>query len=329
MTSEPTIVRRVREFLSAHRPSPGPIVVAVSGGPDSVALLRALMAVDDRPLVVAHLNHCLRGRDSDGDQAFVADLAHRLGLAFRGTRQDVSAAGGNVEAAARTIRYKWLTDVATEFGAGWVATGHTADDQAETVLFHLLRGTGLDGLAGIAGRRRLAPGVELVRPLLAATRVEVLAGLRQFGLEYRVDATNADLSRTRNRIRHQLLPLLARDYNPRFVEVLARLAAQAAEWRRNQTAIAEELLRTAERPRAGSMLVFDGRSLGRAPRRRRRAMWRIVWRREGWPRQQMGFREWERLAALCCGGPPAQDLPGGLRARRRGDVIQIGPIGGF
>src|SRR5207237_1638397 len=121
------------------------------------------------------------------------------------------------------LRYRWLAETAREVGARWVATGHTADDQAETVLHRLLRGTGLQGLRGIAARRDLEPGVGVVRPLLQTTRGEVIAYLDGLGHPYRVDATNSDLSYTRNRIRAELLPLLAARYNPAVVRVLARL----------------------------------------------------------------------------------------------------------
>ena len=330
------MVGRVRDFLAAHRRQPGPIVVAVSGGPDSVALLRAFCDAGASRLAVAHLNHGLRGLDSDADATFVEKLARRLMsegqpiVSVHVGRRDVAteAAGDNLEAAARRIRYEWLASVAREVGAGWVATGHTADDQAETVLFQLLRGTGLDGLAGVAACRPLADGVELVRPILSVTRSEVLACLQHLDQDFRHDATNADTTRTRSRIRHDLLPHLAKNYNPRVVEVLGRLAVQATDWRRDQAAFVEELLRTAERPRAGPMLVFDRAVLAAVPRRRRRTLWRAVWTREGWSRLGMGFREWDLLAAFCRGGPVAVDLPGGLRARRRESVIQIGPTNG-
>src|SRR5262249_54909010 len=135
----------------------------------------------------------------------------------------------NREAHARRQRYDWLTKVAAESGIPWIATGHTADDQAETVLFRLLRGTGLDGLRGIAPIRALAGEVRVVRPLLSATRQDVLDYLAGLGQDYRTDESNADRRFTRNRIRHELLPLLARAYNPRVREVLCRLASQAAE----------------------------------------------------------------------------------------------------
>ncbi len=140
-----------------------PGVVAVSGGADSVALLRALHAANPPGgLVVAHLNHQLRGAESDGDEAFVRDLADRLRKSFHVETLTIQALGGNLEATARAVRYDWLARVAADTGAGWIATGHTADDQAETVLHRLVRGTGLTGLRGIAGRRSvlLSPGGE-------------------------------------------------------------------------------------------------------------------------------------------------------------------------
>src|SRR5207244_5164116 len=138
------------------------------------------------------------------DALFVKDRAGSLGLALGRGEADVSAAaaGESLEATARRLRYAWLADVAAEVGAGWVATGHTADDQAETVLHRLLRGTGLQGLRGIAPRRELAPGVGLVRPLLRTTRAEVIAYLQELDQPFRLDSTNSDLSRMRNRIRH-------------------------------------------------------------------------------------------------------------------------------
>jgi tRNA(Ile)-lysidine synthase len=205
-----------------------------------------------------------------------------------------------------------------------VATGHTADDQAETVVHRLLRGTGLRGLRGIARRRPLAPGVELVRPLLEVTQAEVLAYLEAEGQPFRSDRTNADLGFTRNRIRRDLLPRLAQEYNPAVVDVLCRLAAQAEEVFREEEADARALLAAAERPRAGALVVFDRSTLAGAPRRLVREAFRQVWERESWPLGEMGFDHWERLVAVAFGGAEAVDLPGGVRARGRGRVVQVG-----
>jgi tRNA(Ile)-lysidine synthase len=215
--------------------------------------------------------------------------------------------------------------VARERAIRRVATGHTADDQAETVLHRLLRGTGLQGLRGIARRREIAPGVELVRPLLGVRRAEVMAFLRSLGQPAREDSSNRDLRLTRNRIRHELIPLLAAHYNPAVVEVLGRLAAQAAEAFGEEQAAAEALLAAAELPRAGRELVFDQPRLAAASEREVRAMLRLVWERENWSRDAMGYVAWQRLTALARGEGKSADFPGGVHARGRGRVFLLGP----
>jgi tRNA(Ile)-lysidine synthase len=328
---------KVRNAL-AYEVDPGAgMVVAVSGGPDSVALLRAVLACrrpGTAPLIVAHLNHGLRGQASTADAAFVANLHSRLAaihapLILCEHHLDVAALArsekGNTEAVARRLRYEWLTEVAQKQGAGWVATGHTASDQAETVLHRLLRGTGLHGLRGIAGVRTLAPGVRLIRPLLRLTRADVLAYLQALGQESCHDASNDDLRLTRNRLRHELLPQLARDYNPAVQVALCRLAEQAAEAVSREETAVNQLLRQAERPAAGSLRVFDARVLENAPRDLVRALFRHVWDRERWPSGRLGFDDWDRLADLAGGRITACDLRAGIRARRRGGVVQVGP----
>ncbi len=230
------------------------------------------------------------GAESDADEEFVADLHARLSasgcplLSMCRTRLDVAARAraehANLEALARRERYRWLAEVARAHEIRWIVTGHTANDQAETVLHRLLRGTGLRGLRGIAPYRELGPNLAVVRPLLSATREEIIEYLRELGQPYREDRTNDDPAYTRNRIRHQLLPLLARTYNPAIVGVLARLAEQAEETYRIEEAAARALLSEVEMPRAGSLLIFDSRRLMTAPRIRVREMFRLVWMRE-------------------------------------------------
>src|SRR5262249_649302 len=308
-----------------------PGVVAVSGGPDSVALLRILLELHKSAsmgaLTVAHLNHQLRGKDSDADEDFVRCLATNLGLPFRSQRTNVAelarARGENLESIARQTGYDWLTDIARGEGACWVATGHTADDQAETVLHRLVRGTGLQGLGGIPPSRELAAGIELIRPLLNTSRAEVLSYLKDTHQSFCTDTSNTDLSFTRNRIRQQLLPALARDFNPEIVSVLCRLAEQAREVQTMLTAQAGQLLRDAELPRAGDLLVFSRFRLAEAPRHLVREMFRLVWSRESWPAGAMTFDDWDHLAALAC-QDDAIDLPERIHARSTGRVIQLG-----
>ncbi len=313
------------------------LVVAVSGGPDSVALLRLLLAV--RPscprIVVAHLNHQLRGAESESDEAFVAQLCVQLAtseqaeLTFRGARIDVAGearqAGENLEATARRLRYRFLAEVARAEGLRWVTTGHTAGDQAETVLHRLLRGTGLQGLRGIAASRELEPGVGVVRPLLQISRARLIECLEALGQPYRLDSSNQERRFLRNRIRLELLPLLEREYNPRIEEVLARLAEQADEVGREQEQRVRELLQEVERPRAGPMVVLDRERLAQASRNQVREVFRLLWQREGFSMDAMGFETWERLADLVLVDGPPVNLPGLLHARRHGRVIQIAP----
>ncbi len=325
-----------RAWLSLADPPPG-LVVAVSGGPDSVALLRALLAIrGDRPipLVLAHLNHQLRGDDSDNDEAFVIAVHNQLVSA--GTVElhlahhhlDIATLAaeqrGNLEAVARQQRYYWLAEVAQAYGLHHVATGHTADDQAETVLHRLLRGTGLEGLRGIAFRRDLTSGIQVVRPLLHATRPQVLAYLNEIGQTARHDASNNDPRFTRNRIRHELLPLLASEYNPRIVEILLRLSEQAGDAFAEEQAAGAALLQQAERPRAGQLVIVDLSTLRGAPVRAIRSALRLLWQREGWSLAEMGFKHWQRLAEMVHAEDGAHDLPGGVHARRRGGVLQLG-----
>lgn len=304
----------------------GPGIVAVSGGADSVALLRCL--VDwVKPLAVAHLNHRLRGADSDGDEHFVRELAGSLSLPFHTIALDIkgesSRGGTNLEDTARRARYDWLTQVARETGAAWIATGHTANDQAETVLHRLIRGAGIQGLRGIALRRELTPGIELIRPLLEVGRSQIVEYLQSIGQAWREDMSNRDPAFTRNRIRHEVLPML-RTFNPAIVDVLGRLAEQAREIHVEQEQGARAFLNEVELPRAGSLCIIQLEKLKTASRHRIRGMFRLLWEREAWPMRDMTFEHWKRLVGVALGEESVVELPGGIWGRRKGSVLQVG-----
>ena len=184
-------------------------------------------------LHVAHLNHGLRGGEADADEAWLARLCSGLGLPLETAKADVASLaaelGDGFEAAARKKRYEFLQKTAERWGARFVATAHTADDQVETVLQRIVRGTGLAGLAGIPCCRRLSESVVLERPMLSIWRHNVIEYLRRLGQDFRVDSTNVDARYTRNRLRHQLLPLLREEFNSAVDESILRLAKQAAE----------------------------------------------------------------------------------------------------
>ena len=199
------------------------VAVACSGGPDSTALLLALRELAPKlgcTLSVCHFNHRLRGEQSQEDERFVRSLAARLGVAFDCARADVrgsaAKARANLESKARELRYRFFRSLIEAGKADRIAVGHTADDQAETVLHRFLRGSGTRGLAGIY------PVAEtgIVRPLIEVRRQAVMQWLQDRGQSWREDESNRDLRLTRNRIRHELLPMLSA-YNPRIVETLA------------------------------------------------------------------------------------------------------------
>ena len=317
----------------AMRPWSGAgVVVAVSGGGDSVGLLRGLVAVGPElglRLAVACFDHATRAGESARDAAFVVDLAGRLGLPVDVGRWQHDRPT-HFEADARRARYAWLLGVAQARGAAAVAVGHTSDDQAETILHRVVRGTGLRGLGGMPPRRRLGSGVTLVRPILGATRAEIRRYLASIDQSWREDASNADQARTRARVRHDLLPRLAADYNPDVAAALVRLGHLAA----SATARAD---RRAARRLARLVVARDAATVGldRAGLRRlvpadRVDVLRLAWRRQGWPEGEMTHRRWLRLDALAAEGGTARVAIGaGVEAATTPDRLTLrraGPI---
>lgn len=228
-----SLEQRVLDYVREMRLlKPGDrVAAAVSGGADSVALLQILHNTRAKlgiQLLVVHFDHCLRGAESDADAEFVAGLAGHHHLPFVLGREDVAAAAKrnkwNIEDAARRLRYAFFDRLVREGRARRVAVAHTADDQAETVLAHLIRGTGPTGLAGIYP----AAGA-IVRPLLAVRREELRAYLRRHRQAWREDSTNLDVRRVRARIRGRLLPFLEEEFSPSVVGRLADLARLSRE----------------------------------------------------------------------------------------------------
>ncbi len=218
-------MRALRAALEAPgAPASGShVLVAASGGPDSTALLAALSALAPAHglrVSAAHVNHRLRGADSDADAAAVASLATLLGIPSVSASAPVEP-GGNLEDRARTVRQRALRELAHAAGADVIALAHTEDDQVETVLLRLLRGAGRGGLGGMWPRRG-----RLWRPFLGVTRADVRRYLANEGLPFRIDRTNADLRHARNRVRRLIIPLLERETNPRLGPAIAALATR-------------------------------------------------------------------------------------------------------
>ena len=239
-----TFAQRVLTAIQKHElfRAGSRVGVAVSGGADSVALLRVLLELQEtlgEVLSVVHFNHQLRGAASDADEKFVAKLAETHGLTLHVERANVAAKAkrerANLEDAARRARYDFFARLVAETKVDRVAVAHTADDQAETVLAHILRGTGLAGLGGIHRETE-----SVVRPLLHVRRAELRAYLRSKKQKWREDATNQDTSRTRARVRKKLLPLLERKFQPAAVDHLVALAEFAREDERFLNGIARQ-----------------------------------------------------------------------------------------
>lgn len=250
------VLRTVRQYGMV--PKGGRLLVAVSGGSDSVALTLLLRELQDRgELVVAgigHLNHGLRA-EAQTDEEFCRDLSARLGVQFHSTTVDVRARAHDdhtsIEDAGRTARYAFLAAAAAAVGAQAIATGHTLDDQAETFLLRLIRGAGPRGLAGI-----FPVAGQVVRPLIEMRREELKTYLADRGQPFCEDASNRDLTFPRNRIRHELIPVLERDYSPNIVEVLARESAIA---RADEDYLQQKAIDSAE------MIVLRSSSGGNEP----------------------------------------------------------------
>lgn len=300
------------------------LLVAVSGGADSMALLDALVRwwrghnvpTVAEMICVAHFNHLLRGEESDADEEFVRETAQRLGLTAIIERDDVAAHAKaerqNLEAAARTLRYAFFERAAQRFAARYVATAHTFDDQVETILLRLLRGSSAAGLRGIHYATSLASGATLIRPLLAVSRDEVLAHCAHSGLAFRTDSSNESRDFTRNRVRHELLPLL-KSFNPRVGEALVRAAALAAEDDEYLSARAAELVDVHGKGRSLELRAFA--KLHPALRRRVLREWLRAARGHLRRIEAAHLLAVDALAVRGEGGGRVE-LPGGAQVRR-------------
>lgn len=316
---ERTLRERCRALLA-----PGDrVVVAFSAGPDSTALLAGLAAVASElelELLAAHLDHGLRSpAEARADREAAAAVADRLEVPLEtGAAQGWAEVAGSVEAAARAVRYRFLAEVALGSGAQAVATGHTRDDQVETVLLRLVRGTGLEGLGAMRERRPLgpeAPGVALVRPMLALSRAEVLEYLADRGLPSRHDPTNDDERYLRNRLRTEALPTLRAVAGRDVDRSLLRLAGQARAASATIDRLAEELLAAAA---AGERVWRRAPLAAAEPAVRAQALRRLSGLRAE-------ARHVAALEALLAADGGALQLPGGARARVEGEWVVLEP----
>lgn len=322
------LAEKLAAELKRHGAKPPPLLLAVSGGADSVALLRGCLELRNSlpNLHIAHLNHQLRGDASRVDAEWVRDLCDRLHIAVTVGEIDVAAestaAGIGIEEAARAARYRFLCETAVQNGCTHIAVAHTADDQAETILHHILRGTGLAGLRGIPPTRELDGGLLLVRPLLDVSRSEVLDYLATLRQDFRDDASNTDESFTRNRIRRRLIPELTAEYNPHLADALRKLGRQAREVHETITSLAADLLSEALDNRSPDECTLHWKVLLGHPRHIVREAFAQLWKQQHWPRQKMDFDHWDHLVETAWHGG-AVTLPGNIDARNVGLLLVL------
>jgi len=303
------------------------VLVALSGGPDSVALLHILRTLEARgELVVAgaaHFNHQLRGAEADADESFCRDLAAGTGIPFLAGRADVAArareSGRSLEDAARQARYEFLNEAADSAGADAIAVGHSLDDQAETFLLRLIRGAGPAGLAGIRPRAG-----RVVRPLLDISRAELRQYAAEHGLGFRDDSSNADVRIPRNRVRLELLPLLSQ-FSPAIAATLAREAALAREDEEFLDRLAIESAASLVLPKSNGVAVDIAGLTALAPALASRVTRKAV--AAAAPGRFIGFQHIDDLLELARSGAEgaAAALPG-VTAVRRGSRIVFGIV---
>ncbi|MBL9113537.1 MAG: tRNA lysidine(34) synthetase TilS [Verrucomicrobiaceae bacterium] len=298
-------------------------LVGVSGGVDSVVLLHVLKEIGFKNLIVCHLNHQLRPKEAEKDEYFVRRLAEKLNFTLDVAEVDVAGYAAenklSVELSARVLRYQYFEMCAEEHGADKVFLAHHADDQAETVLMNVLRGTGVTGMAGMRFMNQLEGGLKLVRPFLGVRRSEIEDYAKAGKINWREDASNASSDYTRNRLRHEALPLLSEIMQRDTVTRLVSLAELAREDDDALNVLAMEAREACADTGGGTLKCSELKKQPRAIQRRVVLNWLRTSSVPG-----VGMAEVEAVLGLLTEETPARvNLPGGLQVRRKSKTLTI------
>lgn len=315
----------VAEVLTAAQVTGTALLVGVSGGADSIALLTLLLERRSSlqlQLTAAHFDHALRP-DSAADADWLSECCRHWRVPFLSARWDHSSAQFSEETA-RNARRDFLQRAAHQCGARWIALAHTADDQVETLLHRLLRGTGPLGLGAMSPVAPLGDELHIVRPLLDVRRSELQAWLSNRGETWRDDVTNSDLHYTRNRLRHTLLPLLRDQFNPQVDAALLRLSRQCRELGDWLRALASAALADAMLEQQPLVVRLSLARLESLPPVLRRQLFLLLWEQQRWPQQRMSHEHWETLAAMVFGESDSRrQFPGGIDAVATRGVLRL------
>ncbi len=305
-----------------------PILIAVSGGADSTALLRLFHHFREKSglkLFAAHANHQFRDEESDGDEIFVRELCQTLRIPCVTKRLEIQKTSEGLETDARRARYVFLEETAGKLGCRYLATAHHRDDQIETILYRILRGTGVAGLAGMSRYRKLNDALTLIRPLLSFSRDEILSYLERIGQIWRMDSSNFNEKIFRNRLRQKLIPLLKKEYSPNLEQSLARLGIIAESAQNFINCQTEVLAQKAVSFSLDGIRIFPQK----APETET-FLWsellRKIWQENALPQQAMGLKEWDLMTAMLRGEqgtPKIYIFPGKVEVRRETDALWI------
>ena len=304
------------------------ILLCVSGGADSIALLNALSQLHSNPadsIFAVHVNHQWRGDDSIADAQFVAQACEAVSVSLT----TISASDypelsqERTEQAARELRYQAFGDVARELGARYVVTAHTSDDQVETVIDRVLRGTGVLGLSGIPRTREIAHGIAMIRPMLGVSRCEVEAFLDDHGISFREDQSNEDSSYMRNRIRNELLPLIERDYQSDARSAILRLSGLASDLNDFIQSHVDQLIPAVVVVDHDKEVVIETAKFDDLADYIKGQLLISVWDCKGWPRREMGREQWQRVIDLASSESGIDELPGAIRAKKHDGQLSL------
>lgn len=303
------------------------VLAAVSGGPDSVFLVHALKNLKNKlkikKIVVCNLDHGLRGAESKEDSAFVKKLSEGLGLEFIHKKIDlkkIARKGISTEEAAREERYKFFKEAADKSGAGVLTTGHTLDDQAETVIMRFIKGTALKGMVGIAPVREFGDA-KVIRPLIELEKSEILAYLDENGIDYRIDRTNAEPLYFRNIVRGEIVPFLEK-YNPRLKRSLFNLSEHLRE---DLEFIEYARSGTGKAGAGGTRAEIRLKDIAALPGALQKEIMRDLMEAAGGEVKRLSFRHWKELESLIRRKSKGHsvDLPGNIRATRGAESIVL------
>jgi tRNA(Ile)-lysidine synthase len=327
------LIRKVKSTVNKYRmlDKHSSVLAGLSGGPDSVALLYSLVSLKNEyrlNIYIAHMDHMFRGEESRQDRKFCECLAHSLGLPIFCEERDIPAIskkkGISPEEAARFERYDFFFRVMRKMRADKIAVGHTSDDQAETVLMRIMRGSGVSGLRGISPVKEIN-GAVIIRPLIEITRREIECFLKERAIECRHDSSNDKVIFTRNRVRHELIPYLEDKFNPNIKEVLVNMAENLREEDDFLDRFSGRKFKIMSGKNSSGEIFIDMRKFKKQPAAVKKRILRKALKELKGDLRRFTYQHWREVEDLISARPVTSivDLPGGIDIRKEKDRLVL------